>query len=330
MSNKQVAKSNNADLAKYNPLGLSKEEIKILEQTQIIPPDCPPGVVGHFAKRCATLGVDPFAKVMHIVPYNTKENERWVKKYAVITGIHVFEQRAHATGLYAGEDDVVFNKGSKGHMTMAEAIHHYEKEGKYPLTATATVYKIVNGARVPFPATVAFEEYAQVNRKTGALVGNWFAKPFFMIAKCARAGALRRAFPQQLEGLYTSDEIGAYGENVATVQAEHDEEKTRDAMIKEAKALISKMTKKSEFQEFWDTYPHFEEVREIVQAVQDRQNEIKEQFIASVQEKLSEIVDQESLAKLYDSNPAYERVPEVRELFADQLAKIQNGTTNEE
>jgi hypothetical protein len=37
-------------------------------------------------------------------------------------------------------------------------------------------------------------------------MANWASMPEHMIAKCAEAQALRRAFPQDLEGVFTSDE----------------------------------------------------------------------------------------------------------------------------
>jgi len=51
-----------------------------------------------------------------------------------------------------------------------------------------------------------FNAYAQ-NNKTGGLSMMWEKLPEVLIAKCAESLALRKAFPQELSGLYTSDEM---------------------------------------------------------------------------------------------------------------------------
>ena len=56
-----------------------------------------------------------------------------------------------------------------------------------------------------------FDAYAQ-RKKGGALTMMWAKMPDVMIAKCAESLGLRRAFPQELSGLYTSDEMGQASE----------------------------------------------------------------------------------------------------------------------
>ena len=59
----------------------------------------------------------------------------------------------------------------------------------------------------PFPGTALYREYMQTKRD-GSLMAQWATRPAGMLAKCAEALALRKAFPQDLAGIYTDDEIG--------------------------------------------------------------------------------------------------------------------------
>jgi hypothetical protein len=67
---------------------------------------------------------------------------------------------------------------------------------EHPAAARATVYK--NNA--PTEAVARWNSYVQQTP-------TWKSMPDLMIGKCAEALALRRAFPQELSGLYTTDEI---------------------------------------------------------------------------------------------------------------------------
>lgn len=67
-----------------------------------------------------------------------------------------------------------------------------------PAAARVLVYR--KGCSHPFPAIAKFAEY-----NAGGPM--WTKMPANQIAKCAEALALRKAFPHQLSGLYTPDEM---------------------------------------------------------------------------------------------------------------------------
>lgn len=57
-----------------------------------------------------------------------------------------------------------------------------------------------------FPGTALWREYVQTKRD-GQPMSQWATRPAGMLAKCAEALALRKAFPMDLAGIYTDDEL---------------------------------------------------------------------------------------------------------------------------
>lgn len=72
--------------------------------------------------------------------------------------------------------------------------------------AAARVGVLRRGNKNPTWGVARFLSYAP-RGKDGKLYGNWESMGDVMIAKCAEALALRKAFPQDLSGLYSGDEI---------------------------------------------------------------------------------------------------------------------------
>ena len=70
---------------------------------------------------------------------------------------------------------------------------------KPPAAAKTIVYR--KGCSQPFVAVARFEAYKQDNNSL------WKTKADVMIAKCSESLALRKAFPEQTAGLYSSEEM---------------------------------------------------------------------------------------------------------------------------
>lgn len=134
----------------------------------------------YIAKRA---GLDPFTKQVHAVKrWNNKLGK---EEMAVQVGIDGFRLIANRTGTYAGSDDPVFD------------------DEKQPKRATVTVYKMLGGQRCPFTATARWDEYFP-GEKQGFM---WKKMPCVMLGKVAESLALRKAFPAELSGFYTDEEM---------------------------------------------------------------------------------------------------------------------------
>lgn len=105
----------------------------------------------------------------------------------LIMSIEAMRLLAHRTGLYAGMDEVEHEMG--------------DMPGK-PVSARATVYRLVGGTRASFSAKVYWEEFAPY-RLEGTL---WERMPRVCLERPAEAMALRRAFPAELGGVYVPEE----------------------------------------------------------------------------------------------------------------------------
>jgi phage recombination protein Bet len=133
-----------------------------------------------FFYDCQRHGVHPLDRMIHF----TKRSG----KYTPITSIDLMRSRAAETGEMAGSDDAVFDV----------------KRPARPAVATVTVYRLTQGGRYPYTASASWDEYYPGEGQPGFM---WRRLPRTMLAKCAEALALRKAFPKQLHGLYAAEEM---------------------------------------------------------------------------------------------------------------------------
>jgi len=168
---------------------LSDSEIAELAAAGIIPADCPAAQVAIFAGLCTAVGLDPRLKEIELIPLGGGKYSPYLRK----DGLRKIAAR---TGEFAGIDPIKFDLLPDGnYKTAAQFVG-----GSKPITATATVYRIVKGNRCPFTVTVLMTEFNKGR-------GQWSQMPLQMLMKVAEAHALRMAFPEVGNGILTEGEV---------------------------------------------------------------------------------------------------------------------------
>lgn len=149
---------------------------------------------------CKARSLDIMKKPCHIVPMYVKDSKTGKSEYRDIIMPSITEQRITAarTGEYAGQDAPVF-----GEMV---TMKFGNREHLVPEYCTITVYRIVHGQKVPFTHTEYFDEIC-ATKKDGDLNSMWSKRKRGQLAKCAEAGALRKAFPEEVGNEYTVEEM---------------------------------------------------------------------------------------------------------------------------
>lgn len=159
---------------------------------------------------CKARNLDPFKKVVHIVPMYSKALKAEIE--TVWPGIAEVRITATRTGSYAGKDAALFGPDvtkTFRHIDDRDGKIQKEMEVTFPEWCEVTVYKIVQGVRCAFvgPKVYWEEAYATENHFSAIPNQMWADRRRGQLDKCAEAAALRAAFPEELGGEYTAEEM---------------------------------------------------------------------------------------------------------------------------
>ena len=163
------------DSAAVTVMGWNNEQITVIKK-QLCPGISDPDLL-HFGMVCQRTGLDPFARQIYAIMRGNK--------MTIQTGIDGYRLTAARSGVLAGIDDAEYDS----------------EESDNPRWARVTVYRMVQGVRCPFIAKARWSEYRQASSPM------WKTMPYLLLGKCAEALALRKAFPAELSGMYTNDEM---------------------------------------------------------------------------------------------------------------------------
>jgi phage recombination protein Bet len=153
-----------------------------------------------FLNQCRRTGLDPFSRQIHLVKRWSADERREVMTIQVgIDGLRLVAER---TGRYVPGREPVYSYDDKGRL----------------VSATAFVRKLSGGLWHEVAATAFLAEYVQT-RKDGTTTRFWSRMPHLMLAKCAESLALRRAFPMELSGVYSAEEVTAEDEQPEALPA---------------------------------------------------------------------------------------------------------------
>jgi len=168
------------------------------EQAQLISTTIAPGCSGDelrlFAYACQRTGLDPFSKQIYAIKRGGK--------MTIQAGIDGLRSIAERTGQLDGSETLWC--GDDGQWTDVWL------GSKPPAAAKTTIWR--KGAGHPFTGVARFADY-------NAGQGLWTKMGATMIAKCSEALALRKAFPADLSGVYSSDEMEQAVEPVTVTSA---------------------------------------------------------------------------------------------------------------
>ena len=230
MSNVSVIQQKNNTITA--PRSYSPKEIDLIRRT--VAKDTKPDEFNMFIEVCKRQGLDPFRRQVYALVFNKDDESK--RRVSFITGIDGYRAIARRTGQYRPDDhEPIFDYDEDlkcpdtnplGLRKATVKIYQYAVDGWYPVVGIAHWKEFAPVMQekelVPEldskgnPVLHTSGKWKGSPKKTWKPVEGgrkwleketWKTMPQLMLAKCAEAQALRKAFPEEMGGIYIPEEM---------------------------------------------------------------------------------------------------------------------------